>query len=330
MQPTTNQLDNAIQSYVQQLSQIETQATTQPLYDPALFTQLSTATKQVLQSCLAFEQQATSEEVRNARIIFQEQTEPWIGQSYFIKRARIWPRGYMGDFETLEAFYHGYPPTKAGIGLYLDTYSLSSQLALGIRERRATLRERLAQELQMRPAGARLLNIACGSCRELFELGAEIQRHQPYITCLDSDVDALDYAKTLLPSAGLPLDRFNFVKYNALRLANYQKNRQLFGEQDIIYSAGLFDYIPDEPLVKILRALYQLLKPQGRFIAPFKDKTRYATGDYHWLSNWTGFLQRTPAEVEQIFAQAEIPPSAIQQERDKTGIMIFFTVTRES
>ena len=48
-----------------------------------------------------------------------------------------------------------------------------------------------------------------------------------------------------------------------------------FGMQDIIYSVGFFDYLPDDFLVKLLSSLYMLLNPGGKLFAAFKDADRY-------------------------------------------------------
>jgi SAM-dependent methyltransferase len=101
-----------------------------------------------------------------------------------------------------------------------------------------------------------------------------------------------------------------------------------FGKQDIIYSVGLFDYLPDNFLVKLLRALYNLLNPGGKLIAAFKDASRYRSQDYHWAVDWDGFLQRTEADFKDILTEATIPSSAIEEKREDSGVIVFYTITK--
>ena len=46
-------------------------------------------------------------------------------------------------------------------------------------------------------------------------------------------------------------------------------------DEDVIYSVGYFDYLPDDFLAKLLHSLHQLLNPGGKLIAAFKDASRY-------------------------------------------------------
>jgi len=91
----------------------------------------------------------------------------------------------------------------------------------------------------------------------------------------------------------------------------------------------LFDYLPSEFLAKMLGALYRLLYREGALIAAFKDAEKYRHQDFHWLIDWTGFLQRTEKEFLSILDTAGIPLSAIREERDDTGIIIFYLITKQ-
>ena len=71
-------------------------------------------------------------------------------------------------------------------------------------------------------------------------------------------------------------------------MINHERNLKEFGQQDVIYSVGLFDYLDDDVLTRLLGTLYRLLSPGGRLITSFKDSRRYATFDNKWLL--TGML----------------------------------------
>lgn len=318
----------AIQGYIAHLQQIEQCCTTHTALDPILYDQLHTATDNVLNVCAAFEQTHTAQEITTARVWFQGQTHPWFSQSNFAYCARTWPRGYAGDFEMLEAIYQGVPMPNKGFGLYLDSYFLSRRIVVAARGRLAKLIDALAGELCNRNSGCNILNVGCGSCRELFALSSELTLAHPHVICLDTDPAALDFAKNLLACNNIALANFQFIQYNALRLVNYERSLSQFGPQDIIYSTGLLDYIADEPLVRMLATLWRLLKPNGKLVAPFKDKNCYDVLPCHWLVNWSAFLQRTEAEIDGLFEQAGIPTDCIVKSRERTGTMIFYVATR--
>jgi SAM-dependent methyltransferase len=202
---------------------------------------------------------------------------------------------------------------------------LTAPLAAGVRDRIVLLRELLRQELAARKQ-PRVLDVACGSCREVFELASAIKTAGAKFVCVDLDDDALDFALDRLTLAGLTGDEVELRKYNALRIFDFETAFMEFGLQDIIYSVGYFDYLPDDFLIKLLNSLYKLLAPGGKIIAAFKDANRYRPQIYHWLVNWDGFLQRTEDDFERILHYSDIPGSALKMERVDSGSIIFYTI----
>jgi hypothetical protein len=59
-------------------------------------------------------------------------------------------------------------------------------------------------------------------------------------------------------------------------------------------------------------------------IAVFKDCDRYDTFDYHWLADWSAFLQRTATESRALLDQAGIAAHAITSSRTPDDVMIFY------
>jgi SAM-dependent methyltransferase len=215
-----------------------------------------------------------------------------------------------------------------GIGYYLDKYMLSTTIAVAVKERMRKLAELLKTELMNRQR-PKVLNIACGPCREMNEIIPEIEISGAHFKCIDFDSEALDFALNRLSNAGLSENRAEFIQYNALRLFDYETAVSAFGMQDIIYSVGYFDYLADDFLVKMLSTFYLMLNPGGKLIAAFKDVNRYRPQAYHWLVDWDGFLQRTQDDFERLLQQAGIPDNALSITRVNSGAIIFYTATKQ-
>lgn len=277
--------------------------------------------------CEQFERRVDydSDIIKEARIEFRKKTGYILSKSYFINRARTWPQGYQGDYKMLESLYRNTPQSE-GIGYYLDLYALNVALAEGVRNRIKKLEDILREEIVIRETPS-ILNVACGSCRELMGVSEEIINSEAKVTCIDFDNDALDFAQNRLYYTGA-LPQIELRKYNAARMFDHELNMAAFGMQDIIYSLGYFDYLEDDFLVKMLRSLYMLLNPGGKLIMTFKDGDYYKTQDYHWLSAWDGFLQRNENDFKRILKKAGIPDSVLSQTRDKSGAIIFCTATK--
>jgi|OpeIllAssembly_1097287.scaffolds.fasta_scaffold27002_1 SAM-dependent methyltransferase len=319
-------LDMATERFNNELAAIEKKC-----YDPSANPEeLLKATQKsldgVLEACAEFERGVKDKDIiRNARIRFREKTNPILSKSYCLNRARTWPQGSQGDHKTLEVIYKN-TPLSEGIGHYIDLCALNFQLGEGVRNRIKMLERMLGDEIQKKQLPF-VMNIGCGSCRELMGIAPEITDSEARIICVDNDNDALAYAQDRLAYVGI-LPQVVLRKYNVLRMFDDETNMVEFGKQDIIYSVGLFDYLPDDFLVKLLRALYNLLNPGGKLIAAFKDASRYRSQDYHWLVDWDGFLQRDGDDFRSILAKATIPSSAIEEMREDSGVIVFYTITK--
>ena len=84
-------------------------------------------------------------------------------------------------------------------------------------------------------------------------------------------------------------------------------NMDAFGKTDIIYSAGLFDYLPSEFLSRLLGALYRMVNEGGTLWRRSRMLRGIALKIFHWLVNWDGFRQRMETEFRSILEDAGIP-----------------------
>ncbi|MEJ2650047.1 MAG: class I SAM-dependent methyltransferase, partial [Sedimentisphaerales bacterium] len=250
----------------------------------------------------------------------------WAAKSHFLHHARTWPYGYVGDHKIIEDIYR-HVSLSEGMGYLLDQCFLDTELGRAVPSRKDKMREIIEREITKK-SNLKILNIGCGSCRELVELTPVIIKSAAQITCLDFDSAALDFSAERLGMLGL-LSHINLRKYNALKMVNKERNQKEFGSQDLIYSIGLLDYMADDSLVRLIQAMYELLAPHGKVIAVFKDSTRYEVLSYHWLVDWDAFYQRNEAESKALIYRAGIAEENISVERDRTGIVIFYTIEKK-
>ena len=323
-------LDEETALFNKQLEEIEKRCLNPEENTDRLLNDITVVISDVLRACEEFEREVQDKDIiRDARVRFREKTNPILSKSYLINRARTWPQGQQGDYKTLEYAYKN-TPLSEGIGHYLDLYLLNSDLAPAVRNRIKKLEDLLRDEISMRQKPS-VLNIACGSCREVFELAPEIEKSGAKVTCIDLDNDALSFAANRLSYTNIsPLtsNQVKLRKYNALRMFDHELNMSEFGMQDIIYSVGFFDYLESDFLSRLLKASYTLLNPGGKLIASFKDASRYRHQDYHWIVDWDGFLQRYEEDFMSVFSEAQIPFSAITEMREETGVIVFYVITK--
>lgn len=321
-------LDARIETYMAKLRDFEVRCSMPDADKEALLDELTMLNDSMLQACAQFEEGVNDPlALKQAQVYFREKTHPILSKSYGINRCRTWPQGQQGDFMTLELIYKNSQMSE-GIGSYLDEYMQSTALGVGVRERIIKMRELLKNELISR-SNPKVLDVACGSCREVFELAPEIKASGAKFTCVDIDNAALDFALDRFAFAGLTEEHTELIQYNALRMFDLETAQTEFGMQDIIYSIGFFDYLPDEFLVKLLSSLYLLLNPGGKLIASFKDANRYRPELFRWLVDWDGFLQRTEKDFDRVLREANIPSSALSMTRVDSGSIVFYTATKQ-
>ncbi len=270
---------------------------------------------------------ADLEIIRSARKNFHLKTDHIFKQSYFTNRARVWPQGYQGDYKIIEGIYRNLP-LSTGIGYFLDRYFLSAELAVAVRGRLEKLKEILKKDLDERER-PQVLDIGSGPCRELFELAPEIKKSGATVTCLDIDSDALDFGLNRLSYTDIA-PQVSFRKYNVVRMLNAEKNMREFGPHDIIYSTGVFNYLADGISIGLMKSLYGLLKPAGKLIIAFENSEHYRTQGYHWFVDWDGLMNRMESESRRLFEEAQIPDNFLNPFYDRSGIINFFIISKES
>ncbi len=271
---------------------------------------------------------AHAEQHQKLRDSFKEAFRPFSGASKMNQRVLEWPMGYPGDHITLEHIYRSTPISDNAFGKYMDLYVFSRALGVGIRERKNQLHNVLRKEFQVRSGKSfRVLNIGCGSCRELYDFGLQLNDFPAEITCSDFDTAALQFSRESLLSRGINLDHFRFREMNVLKLVSSTYMQEELGSFDVIYSAGLFDYIQDKGITKIFRSLFENLNPGGIIIAPFKDADYYDTFDYYWIGNWTAFYQRTKREVQDLLINS-VPEAKMEILSTPTPSINFFMLRK--
>lgn len=264
----------------------------------------------------------SSTEPKESQREFQAAIDPWFSQSWFMHRSRSKPRGFPGDYLILDGIYE-LEPKSEGFGRILDRYFLQTALARAVFQRKETVRERISFLLSNSKNRLRVLDLACGPCREIIELPCALRGRLEFVG-VDLDEEALSFAAQHL-GADAQLPHPSFLKRNLLRYTKESSVRSDFGDFDLIYSVGLFDYLSDEVLKKLIPSLASALSAEGLMILAFKDAEHYDATEYQWHVDWH-FYQRTAEESRKLVAETGCP--IVGEYRDATGIIQFLDLKK--
>ncbi|UCF91838.1 MAG: cyclic nucleotide-binding domain-containing protein [Desulfobacterales bacterium] len=255
---------------------------------------------------------------------------PYFMRSRFAERAYYKPKGYPGDYLMMEMIYRNQPEGDGKFGTIADSWLLEGVPAKAVRGRRKLLAEQL-ELLSCQRVGngqpIRIMNLACGSCRELFDFLAKCDYTEKIeALCVDIDSEALQYTNRQVNvfshKASIRLMNENLVKWSLGRI------RHDFPPQDIIYSSGLTDYLDRRLVLKLITRCYEQLKPGGvLIIGNFGTRNRDRAFMEHIL-NWR-LIHRDQNEFEDLFAASPFGRK-IEVLSEEQGINLFALAAKPS
>lgn len=187
------------------------------------------------------------------------------------------PLGYPGDFGIMNQVYDW---ERVGADAYaMLLHRVGLEVAECIKTRMEQVRSEIGNLVSATNGRtARILNLGCGSAREVETWLSRSRTTPPRVefTLIDQEQLALDYAYRasyphVLRSEGrLRLDCLHISFTDLLRGNSEMKN---LPPQDLIYSVGLLDYLTDRRAAGLVRRLFELLVPGGLLIIGNMNET---------------------------------------------------------
>ncbi|MGP3004497.1 hypothetical protein [Serratia bockelmannii] len=213
-------------------------------------------------------------------------------QDPYTNRAFTKPRGYAGDAVMLDYVYSGVVPpqtTLHGHGIFECT--TRSSMGLSVLFRR-TLLTAYINDAVLKNQSARILSVASGHCRELsgsialsdIYKGEVIAFDQDALSC--SEVDSVYHGRVKTIVSGVK---------NLWRSSHSE-----LGQFDLIYSSGLYDYLPGAQALKLSKVLKLMLKPGGRLVVGNFNPTSTGRGYLELVMDWH-LIYRNQQELSSLF-----------------------------
>jgi len=236
-------------------------------------------------------------------------------RSPFVHRLQSWPRGYPGDFETVEWMCEARNRAKPGtLAWGIEQYALHSPIAQQHRNKVALQARAVLAAVLDRPA-ARIASIGSGGCRDLRLIQNFVPRGRGRFVLVDADNEALRFAQQHL---GTLADRCHLVTG---RIPRVLPTLAAQGPFDLIVAGGLFDYLPDRWAGATLRECRRLLAPTGRLLLsniaagnPFRPWLEY-------LADWT-LIERHPSDLARLLTSAGYDVEGATISHDTSGLAL--------
>jgi len=248
-----------------------------------------------LKKAFCFEKHFSLASNRRMQAFFRERVGKYLLKSKMLKRYWEKPRGYPGDYLMFEMLYRN-KATSRGVGFYFDRFVVKYSLSRSVINRKNFMIKLLCDELLSSKGNAyKVLNIGCGSSRELFELfSSKKMRKRIHLTLCDQDEEALEFSRKRLSKVpGLDVETVRIDVADLVRNAPLLNLKKF----DLIYSLGVVDYFRDNMLMNFAKYGLSRLKRGGKLIfAVCGNRHPEIYTPLTWFADWNFFvrdLQRT-------------------------------------
>jgi extracellular factor (EF) 3-hydroxypalmitic acid methyl ester biosynthesis protein len=192
------------------------------------------------------------------------------------------PRGYPGDAPLLDLIYYdlGFVDLSgvSELGKLIFGRNKDTPAPIAVRERRNFI-ARLIDVACAERNGAEILCAACGHLREAKISRAVAERRFGRFVALDQDAESLAVVDRDFHASGIET-----ANVSVKALLGRVFPRYSF---DLIYAAGLYDYLDDHFAARLTSSFFRMLKPGGRLIVGNFVPGIYDVGYMEACMGWT-------------------------------------------
>lgn len=256
---------------------------------------------------------------------------PLLLASPFFDRVYFKPLGYAGDYEMVNMILkreRGGPTTYAQI---VNDWFLAGGPPTAHRNRVRILEQVLAETTSQHAGSGRtvrVLNIGCGPAWEVQRfVGAHPLAGCCAIDLMDFNQETLDYAAARIAEAAagraeIPLITPILRSVHDL-LKQAVQTTDAGPEYDLVYCAGLFDYLSDRICRRLVPMFASWTRPGGRIVVTNVHSGHYARGIMEHLMEWHLVL-RDEANMLSLMPNGQ----GVSVYTDDTGINVFLDIRK--
>lgn len=248
-------------------------------------------------------------------------------QDPFTLRAFAKPRGYAGDAEMLDFIYaeqDGFTlpalVESTELGRRICNYTSNGEAPRAVRVRRRIIVERL-NDLVTRKPQPHILSMACGYLREAKGCSAFLEGRIGRYVAVDHDRESLVVVERALGSFG--------VEAVHASVRDVLLGKLTFAGFDLIYAAGLYDYLTLPLAQGLSKRLFSMLNPGGQLLLANFTPHLINAGYMEAYMDWW-LIYRTEAELLQCAAPLPVEQiETIATFVDKEENMAFLEIERK-
>jgi extracellular factor (EF) 3-hydroxypalmitic acid methyl ester biosynthesis protein len=264
----------------------------------------------------------------------RQHLHPLVLAAPFAHRTFEKPLGYAGDYEMVNMIARNGYEGDSLFAKVIHGWFVRQPPAAAHRNRIKYLTDRIELEAYRaaRAGGtARIFNFACGPAVEVQNFFRSSFSENAELTLADFNDETLEYAGQML---GKIKNLFrlrtpvHFQKTTVFQLLKESHKLAAAGkpQYDLVYCAGLFDYLPDSTCRQLMNVFYEFLAPGGLLVATNVEPSNPLRHGMEHLLDWH-LIYRQEQDL-----RALCPPDAIEDfvsvRTDATGVNLFIEVRK--
>jgi extracellular factor (EF) 3-hydroxypalmitic acid methyl ester biosynthesis protein len=291
--------------------------------------------EEVLPSMEQFEEVALEvgeAEVAVHKAYVRRELHPIVLCSPFLYRTYTKPSGYAGDYEMVNMMLRNPYEGSSAFAKLLNFALLNTEPVVAHRNRIDFLIEKLRSECARRvgKGKTRVFNLACGPAMEVQRFLRDCEESDlAEIDLLDFNPETLEYSRERIREARMSggcetqVRYFQHSVHQLLRAAS-QGGDEEFGNDGIVYCAGLFDYLSQRVCKRLVKLFCRMIRPGGIVMV-----TNVAAGNprkawMEYVMEWN-LIYRDEAEM------ADLVPAGLNLQgttikADATGVNLFLEI----
>jgi extracellular factor (EF) 3-hydroxypalmitic acid methyl ester biosynthesis protein len=289
----------------------------------SLFARFEDVADQVLPELLPFH-----------RTYAKRQLHPLVLCSPFAYRTYHKPLGYAGDYEMVNMILRDPLEGSSLFAKCVNLWFWTQAPAAAHRNRIQHLTKRLIAETRQRQCRGqpmRIFDLGCGPAAEIQQfLSQDAISDYASITLLDFNDETLEYTRKVLADVSSKFDRrtkIELIKKSVHQVLKEEgKPRLNQPRYDLIYCAGIFDYLSDRICKRLMNIFYSMLEPGGLLVATNVDASNPSRNGMEYLLEW----HLTYRSVEQLKALVpdQSPAGSAHIRSDETGVNHYIEVRK--
>jgi extracellular factor (EF) 3-hydroxypalmitic acid methyl ester biosynthesis protein len=267
----------------------------------------------------------------------RRQLQPIIQAAPFVYRTLQKPLGYAGDYEMVNMMMRDPCEGASLFGKAFNVCALNRPPIVAHRNRLRALADRLIEEtarnLAQGRTPVRILDIGCGPAHEVrMFLREQACSDQVEFTLMDFDAETLDHTGRALTETKQKYSRSTRVHLVRQPVQQMLKQAAKTGmgkpaaqQYEMVYCAGLFDYLTTPICRSLVAHFYDLVAPGGLLLVTNVDSNR-SRNEMEYFLEW--HLIYRDSHAMRTLAPARVDPDNILVRSEPSGVNIFLEIRK--